>query len=149
MPYTEAFMYETLRQSSIVPFGLLHQAMETTTVADYTVPEGTWVGVNLHFIHHDPSIWGDPENFRPERFLSPDGDRVVKNENLMPFSTGKRVCIGEQIAKDTFFLFLTGIMQRFVISFDPNCVRPSLTENNNPLFIVAPPFHVIVKDRTI
>ena len=139
-------MYETLRKSSITPFGLFHYAMEHTTVAGYTIPKGTWVAVNLHFIHNNPEIWGDPENFRPERFLSADGRTVVKNDNLIPFSVGRRVCIGEQIAKDSFFLFLTGIMQRFQISFDPDSELPS-EKGNNPLFLLAPPFHIIVKDR--
>ena len=139
-------MYEALRKSSIVPFGLLHYATETTKVAGYTIPEGTWVAVNQYFIHHDPAVWGDPDNFRPERFMTDDGKSVVKKENMIAFSVGRRVCIGEQIAKDSFFLFLTGIMQRFEIAFDPEKEKPEV-KGNNPLFLLAPPFHVIVKDR--
>lgn len=36
----------------------------------------------------DPEIWGDPENFRPERFISKDGT-FKKDEHLMPFGYGK------------------------------------------------------------
>ena len=141
-------MYETLRKSSIVPFGVFHEATETTNVGDYTIPKGDWIAVNQYFVHHDPNIWGDPENFRPERFLSPDGKSAIKHEALIPFSVGKRVCIGEQIAKDSFFLFLTAIIQRFNIKFDPNSSRPE--ENKpNPLFQIAPKFNVIVSDRTV
>lgn len=146
MPYSEAIMHETLRKSSIVPLGLFHYATEHTDVAGYTVPKGSWVAVNMYHIHHNPEIWGDPETFRPERFLSKDGKTVIKNDNLIPFSIGRRVCIGEQIAKDTFFLFLTGIMQRFQIRFAPDSTVPEI-KGNNPLFTLAPPFHIVVTDR--
>jgi len=33
----------------------------------------------LYSVHYNPEIWGDPENFRPERFLSKDGKAVVRN----------------------------------------------------------------------
>ena len=148
MPYAEAFMYEVLRKSSIVPFGVFHEATETTTVGGYTIPKGSWIAVNQYFVHYDPKIWGDPENFRPERFLSPDGKSAIKHEALIPFSVGKRVCIGEQIAKDSFFLFLTAIMQKFSIKFDPNSDVPT-DEIPNPLFRLAPKFNVIVTDRTV
>ena len=139
-------MFETLRKSSVVPLGLFHEATETTTVSGYTIPKGTWVAVNEYFIHHDPRVWGDPENFRPTRFLGSDGKTFVKYDSFIPFSMGKRACIGEQVAKDTFFLFLTGIMQRFEIRFDPNSQAPS-EDKTSPLIIFVPPFKVIVKER--
>ncbi len=33
---------------------------------------------------------GDPENFRPERFLSKDGKSIIKAGPVIPFSIGKR-----------------------------------------------------------
>ena len=47
---------------------------------------------NLFEVHHDPEVWGDAENFRPERFLDESG-KFVSNEALMPFSTGLRVTV--------------------------------------------------------
>jgi methyl farnesoate epoxidase / farnesoate epoxidase len=45
------------------------------------------VTVNLRSVHMDKQLWGDPENFRPERFIGPDG-KFQKDDRLMLFGTG-------------------------------------------------------------
>jgi hypothetical protein len=39
-------------------------------------------------VHHDPNIWGDPQNFRPERFLDENG-KLIKHDAFIPFGSGK------------------------------------------------------------
>jgi cytochrome P450 len=146
LPYTEAVIQETLRKSSITAIGIFHSALEDTTLAGYTIAKGSWISVNLYHIHHDPEIWGDPMNFRPERFLSADGKTVLKNDALIPFSVGKRMCVGEQIARDSIFLFLTSILQRFEIKFDPAKPEPSM-ESSTVMFLMTDPYNVIMRDR--
>jgi len=146
MPYTEAMIAETLRFSSIVPGGVMHKVLTDTEFKGYFFPKDTIISHNAHYIHHDPEIWGDPENFKPERFLSPDGKSFKKHEALMPFSTGRRQCLGEPLARDTLFLFSTNVFQRFTVEFEQNGpdngFEPALA------FLLAPkPFHVIFKDR--
>ena len=63
----------------------------------------------------DKKFWGDPENFRPSRFLSKDG-KFEKKEQFIPFGFGKRVCMGENMAKAELFLFVTGILQRMTVN---------------------------------
>ena len=43
--------------------------------------------VNLRSVHMDKNRWGDPENFRPERFIDSDG-QIVQNEWFIPFGQG-------------------------------------------------------------
>lgn len=43
---------------------------------------------NLWSIHHDSDIWGDPEVFRPERFLDSRG-LLKKKDITLPFRAGK------------------------------------------------------------
>jgi cytochrome P450 len=146
MVYTEALICETLRKSSLLPTGVFHAATEDAIFEGYTIPKGTHVVANSYYVHQDPKIWGDPENFRPERFISADG-KIQKKECLLAFSTGKRVCIGETLARDELFLFLTSMYQRFEIKADPNRPMPSMKPT--PFFDVLVPeeFFITLKDR--
>jgi cytochrome P450 len=93
---------------------------------------------------------GDPENFRPERFLSPDGKSLEKKkgQHVIPFSLGKRACLGETLARVEFFLFLTSVVQAFRIEFDPE-IAPSEVENAPSLFRFTPPFKVAFIERIV
>ena len=56
--------------------------------------------------------WKEGSKFDPERFLNDDG-QVKKDDHFIPFSTGKRQCLGETLAKTEFFLFFTCLVQQF------------------------------------
>ena len=149
MPYTEALMYEIMRKSSIASIGLFHRATEDVKFYGFDIPKDTFIVPLFHRCHHNPEYWENPDEFIPERFLvtGVDGSvKVQKNENLMPFSTGKRVCLGESLARDEFFLFLTCIFQRFDIMLDPDSGKVSLEPQIT--FIDRPkPYKVVMKDR--
>ncbi|ROT70915.1 putative cytochrome P450 2U1-like [Penaeus vannamei] len=57
----------------------------------------------------------NPENFRPERFLDDEG-QVVRSEHVVPFSVGRRNCLGESLARIEAFQFLTAMLQRYRFS---------------------------------
>ncbi|CAL8110137.1 unnamed protein product [Orchesella dallaii] len=147
MPYTEATIQEVLRFSSLVPTGLIHKTLTDVTLGGFNVPKNHWVMANLQGVHHDPEIWGDPENFRPERFLSENGEEVVKHEALLPFSFGKRVCLGESLARDELFLFITGIFQAFDVETDPNSPRPTTEQLNSNIIAIPKPHQLVLKER--
>src|SRR5437868_4098343 len=112
MPYTEAVIAETLRYSSLTPMGVFHTTMEDVEFHGYSIPKGTIVMPNQFYVHHDPKVWGDPMNFRPERFLTSEGT-FKKHEALIPFSIGRRQCLGEALARDSLFLFATNLFQKY------------------------------------
>ena len=112
MVYTEAFICEVLRKSSVVPLGIFHRAVEDETINGYLIPKDTTIIANIYAAHHDPQVWGDPENFRPERWIDQDG-KLKKFDQLVAFSAGKRSCIGEPIARMQLWLFITAVFQRF------------------------------------
>src|SRR5690348_3513510 len=120
MPYTEAVIHEVMRKVTLVPISVFHSTMEDVEFHGYQIPKETIVMINLYEVHNNIGLWGDPENFRPERFLSKDGTKFERREGFVPFSTGKRVCLGETLARDELFLFTSALFQAFEVSVDPN-----------------------------
>ncbi|OXA46234.1 vitamin D 25-hydroxylase-like [Folsomia candida] len=148
LPYVEAFLAETLRFSSILPGGLGHRTLYDVVYKGYAFPKNTPIMANVYGIHFDPKIWRDPENFRPERFLSSDSKSFKKHEALIPFWIGRRQCVGETLARDTLFLFTTNMFQRFQVKFDPSdaAANPGLAPKAGFL-MSSLPYKIILTDR--
>lgn len=66
-------------------------------------------------------VWGDPSEFRPERFLTANGTAINKplSEKVTLFGMGKRRCIGETLGRWEVFLFLAMLLQRLEFSVPP------------------------------
>ncbi|GAA6230613.1 cytochrome P450 2J6-like, partial [Lates japonicus] len=124
MPYTDAVVHEIQRMGNIIPLNLVHMANKDTTVNEYIIPKGTIIIPMLHSVLHDESMWETPHSFNPQHFLDEDG-KFRKREAFLPFSAGKRVCLGEQLARMELFLFFTSLLQRFSFSA-PAGEQPSL-----------------------
>ncbi|XP_005111348.2 cytochrome P450 2U1 [Aplysia californica] len=124
LKYLQAVIYETLRRANIVPLSLTHMVTEDTELRGYAIPKGATVVPNLYSALMDEKVWGDPQNFRPERFLDSQGN-IVKKEQLIPFSLGRRVCLGEALAQMELFLYLSTMFQRFeFLPADPSNLPP-------------------------
>ena len=88
--YTEAVMCEVLRWGTILPFAVTHKITDTFSYQGYTFPAGMGLLYNVWSVHRDPDFWTDPEVFKPERFIAPDGTMdKSKTERLIPFGVGK------------------------------------------------------------
>uniref|UniRef100_T1JCH9 Cytochrome P450 n=1 Tax=Strigamia maritima TaxID=126957 RepID=T1JCH9_STRMM len=87
MPYTEATLLEVHRMCTVLPFSLVHSNMEEAKLFDYKIPKRCYVIANFWAVHHDKSLWNDPGEFRPERFVGDDG-KIFKPDYLVPFSMG-------------------------------------------------------------
>lgn len=63
--------------------------------------------------------WDDPEVFDPNRFVhhKPGVKPCIrKPEYFLPFGTGKRTCIGQQLVSGFGFVLLAGILQRYEVN---------------------------------
>ncbi|XP_072035591.1 cytochrome P450 2U1-like [Amphiura filiformis] len=112
MPYTQATIHDVQRISSVPIMGLPHMASRDTTVKGYTIPQGSIVVPNIFKVDHDPVAWNQPWELKPERFIDENGT-FCPSENVMPFSVGRRSCIGENLAKMELFIFVSHLLHQF------------------------------------
>lgn len=82
---------EILRRTAVVNIGVPHRMLQDAVINGYFLPKNATVISNIFSVHNNLKTWGDPENFRPERFISEDGTKIVRPEEFIPFSSGKRV----------------------------------------------------------
>uniref|UniRef100_A0A8C9SFB6 Cytochrome P450 2J2-like n=1 Tax=Scleropages formosus TaxID=113540 RepID=A0A8C9SFB6_SCLFO len=124
MPYTDAVIHEIQRMGNIIPLNLVRLTTEDTTLRGYTIPKGTMVMATLHSVLFDEIEWETPFAFNPGHFLDAEG-KFRRRDAFLPFSAGKRVCLGEQLARMELFLFFTSLLQQFTFSPPPG-VEPTL-----------------------
>ncbi|XP_016665155.1 methyl farnesoate epoxidase-like isoform X1 [Acyrthosiphon pisum] len=127
--YLEAVFMEVQRHSNVVPLAIAtNRTIRKTTLQDYIIPKDTLVLASIWSVHMDEQHWGDPEVFRPERFLDSKG-KIINDSWLMPFGVGKRRCLGEKLAKTYIFMFIAKLIQHFEIRIPTDIQLPDKPQN--------------------
>ncbi|XP_060113320.1 uncharacterized protein LOC132585443 [Heteronotia binoei] len=125
LPYTDAVIHEVQRFANILPMGLPHATTVDVTLKGYFIPKGTYILPLLYSVLYDESQWEKPLQFYPGHFLDSEG-KFVKRDAFLPFSAGRRICIGETLAKMELFLFFTSLLQRFTFQPAPGMSKEDL-----------------------
>ncbi|WAR13129.1 CP17A-like protein [Mya arenaria] len=113
LAYTEAVLHESMRIATVAPTGVWHETLCDTSIGSYKIPKGTPVMINHWALHHDPDAWDEVEKFKPERYLDEHGKLGPKPKSWLPFGAGKRVCLGEFVAKPELHLIFASLLQRY------------------------------------
>ncbi|XP_006825849.1 cytochrome P450 2B1-like [Saccoglossus kowalevskii] len=125
LPYTEAAVNEVLRMSSTAPLSVPRWTTTDTCVLGYDIPKNTMVWPNLWSVLYDPTLWPNPDRFDPGRFLDSDGN-FYRPDAFIPFGSGSRVCLGEQLAKMELFLVFSSVLHQFRLEVDNEFPLPLL-----------------------
>ena len=112
LPYVNAVVEEAQRWHPIAPMGLPHAADEDDIVDGFRIPKGALLLPAIWWFTRDPEVYHDPEEFKPERFLSPYSEPPATN---VTFGFGRRVCPGRVLADVSLFLTFAQSLAAFDI----------------------------------
>ena len=112
----------------------------------YDLPKDSMVLINIYALHYNADVWPEPTKFNPDRFLDSDGKLNSKSTHFMPFSCGRRVCVGEVLAKQELHLLIASLYQRVSLLAPPGePVVPERSDYNASIF--AKDYKVILTPR--
>lgn len=82
----------------------------------YFLPAGTLVSVQIHTLHHNPAVFPDPYDFRPDRWLESPPEQLEKmGRDHIPFSLGSRQCIARNLAMMELHMTCAAILESEVL----------------------------------
>ncbi|KAA1473750.1 cytochrome P450 [Dentipellis sp. KUC8613] len=126
MPYSEAVYREVLRWILVAPLSVPRAAFDDDTYEGYFIPKGQR-GLSFNSaMMHNPEEYPDPEAFKPERYLTPDG-RLTDDDMKYAFGFGRRqvprapsqsihiVCSGLHLADSTVWMIIVSFLSVFDI----------------------------------
>ncbi|KAG8544362.1 hypothetical protein GDO81_022613 [Engystomops pustulosus] len=140
MPYTHAVIHEVQRFANLIPH-IPHATSMDTYFKGYCIPKGTTVIPLLTSVLYDKNHWETPFQFNPNHFLDAEG-KFVKKEAFVPFSAGRRLCLGESLAKMELFIFFTGLLQKFTFTPPHGMMESQLDLDADPCFTLRPQAHL-------
>lgn len=105
--YLEAVVRESLRRKPVLPI-IGRKLTANARLGSYVLPRGTVLLPSIYLLHHEPGIYPDPEEFRPERFLAPSSG----THTWLPFGGGVRRCIGARFALLQMAVVLDAMFER-------------------------------------
>jgi len=107
--YLTATIQETLRRRPVLPNAAPRLVKQQVEIAGWTYEPGVCVVANAYLLHHDPAIYENPYEFRPERFL----DEQPGTYTWIPFGGGRRRCLGASFATLEMKIVLRAVLSRF------------------------------------
>ncbi|PIC36395.1 hypothetical protein B9Z55_015407 [Caenorhabditis nigoni] len=143
--YIMATINESQRLANLLPMNISRTTACDMEIGGYRIPKDTVITPQICTVLYDPEIFPEPYEFRPSRFLDSLGN-LKKVEELVPFSIGKRQCLGEGLARMELFLFFANLFNKFDIKLHADNLNPSI-EKECGVTMKAENFRVVMKER--
>jgi cytochrome P450 len=146
--FCRAVIDETLRLYPPVHV-FSRQAIAADEVCGHKVPKGSFVVVASWLLHRHKLFWSDPGEFRPERFLPENADKIDRFAYI-PFGTGPRVCLGKHLGILEATLLFAMTARSFRLRLQPGAVveplgRMTLRPRSGMPMVVEPRRNTVLR----
>ncbi|KAM4107454.1 hypothetical protein ACB094_04G146200 [Castanea mollissima] len=113
MHYLKAVIKETLRLYPPIQLLVPRESTQDIKIKGHDIAAGTMVITNAWAIAKHPSLWDNPTESQPERFLNSTIDFKGHDFQLIPFGAGRRGCPGITFAMATNDLLFANLVHKF------------------------------------
>ncbi|TNV79831.1 hypothetical protein FGO68_gene11525 [Halteria grandinella] len=114
--YLKLCFNEALRIDPPVHFSSTGMLTEDVEICGFKIKNGEMMLQNIHQLHHNVDQWGPThDQYIPERFDPEHASEYPKRHpmSFIPFSGGKRVCIGKTFAEVSYKIIVPMILKAF------------------------------------
>jgi len=113
----------------------VHQSFEITTSKGekYVIPKGETVVTSPSFLHRRPSVFEDPDQYKPKRF---EKENAYQPFSFQAFGGGRHHCLGETFAFMQIKVIWSLLLRRF--AFEPHVAEADFPLNDYDAMVVGP-----------
>ena len=118
LKYTQGCIKEAMRIYAPVD-AIFRETDEDMELEGHLIPKGMIISIPINFIHNNPHVWPNPEEYDPTRFF-PGNAEGRDPYAYLPFSAGYRNCIGQNFALNEEKTVIASIIRHFKLTLDEN-----------------------------
>ncbi|KAJ3913952.1 cytochrome P450 [Lentinula edodes] len=153
LPYLDALFKEVLRYAPISNIALPHRVVQDDVYKSYLIPKDSTVIPNTWAILHDPSLFPEPFEFKPSRFIDNASisqrrhgseNKVNPDPRAYAFGYGRRSCPGIQLAEISVLLIMSRILLKFEVSLPTGVCAPQV-EFTTGITSHVKPFDIVIR----
>ncbi|MBA0560393.1 hypothetical protein Golob_017295 [Gossypium lobatum] len=126
LPYIDSISKETMRLHPVAPMLVPRMTREDCQVDGYDILKGSRALVNVWTIGRDPTVWDNPNEFCPERFIDKTIDVKGHDFQLLPFGAGRRMCPGYPLGIKVIQASLANLLHGFTWKLPGNMTKEDL-----------------------
>ncbi|XP_070073350.1 probable cytochrome P450 313a5 isoform X2 [Drosophila takahashii] len=114
--YLDQVLQETLRLIPAVPLLIRQTSQEIRLSNGFQIPEGVTLMIDIFHTHQNTDVWGPKAGeFNPDNFLAVN-KRNRHPYGYLPFSKGKKTCLGYKLSLISVKLALAKILRNYKLS---------------------------------
>ncbi|MGH2880093.1 MAG: cytochrome P450 [Solirubrobacteraceae bacterium] len=113
--YLTATIQELMRRRPVLMNAEPRLVKKPIEVGGVAYPPGVVLIASAFLVHHDPDVYENPNELRPDRFLESAGGKAPGTYTWLPFGGGRRRCLGASFAMLEMKVVLQAVVERFAL----------------------------------